>query len=48
MSEIYAQIDKELHRAASTSVYAHLLDLARNEKVQAEPELNLSSQWRLS
>ena len=48
VSEIYAQIDKELHRAASTSVYAHLLDLARNEKVQAEPELNLSSQWRLS
>ena len=45
VKEIYSDVDKGLHKAASGSVYAHLLDLARRGVISAEPDLNMNAEW---
>ena len=48
VSNLYSHVDDGLHRAAAGSVYAHLLDLARNERVQADPHPDPNAKWRLN
>jgi len=48
VSELYVHIDEELHRAAGGSVYAHLLDLARNGRADADPRPDPEAEWRLA
>ena len=48
VSELYAHVDEELHRAAGGSVYAHLLDLARNGRADADPRPDPEAEWRLA
>ena len=48
VAEMYADVDENLHRAAGASVFAHLLALARGDRVTAEPGPDPEAEWRLS
>ena len=48
VAEMYADVDENLHRAAEASVFAHLLALARGDRVTAEPGPDPEAEWRLS
>ena len=47
VDDIYSGLDESLHKAAGSSVYAHLLDLARIGVVSAEPDLDMNAEWRV-
>ena len=47
VNDIYSDVDESLHKAAGSSVYAHLLDLARIGVVSAEPDFEMNAQWRV-
>ncbi|HEY4585316.1 MAG TPA: MBL fold metallo-hydrolase, partial [Brevundimonas sp.] len=45
---LYAAVDARLWPAASLSVLSHLIKLLKEGRVQAEPEAQLSADWRLT
>ncbi len=47
VDDIYSGLDESLHKAAGSSVYAHLLDLARIGVVSAGPGLIKNAEWRV-
>ena len=47
VDDIYSGLDESLYKAAGSSVYAHLLDLARIGVVSAEPDLDMNAEWRV-
>ena len=47
VNDMYSDVDESLHKAAGSSVYAHLLDLARIGVVSAEPDFHINAEWRV-
>ena len=48
VSRMYFDVDKRLHPAAARSVLAHLIQLADEDRVIAEPAATASAQYRLA
>ena len=48
VTDLYSEIDKNLHKAAAGSVYAHLIDLARIGIVAAEPDISTDAEWKMA
>ena len=47
VNDMYSDVDESLHKAAGSSVYAHLLDLARIGVISAEPDFHIDAEWRV-
>lgn len=45
---LYAAVDPRLWPAASLSVLAHLIKLAKDGRVQASPQPEMAANWRLT
>jgi Fe2+ or Zn2+ uptake regulation protein len=48
VEEIYKHVDKELHKPAAASVYAHLLALQKEGRVTSENAEDFKSCWELT